>query len=517
MLSYRFILGTTMDTEIELKFFVSPDITTSLTKKLEEYKILQQSSRYLSNTYFDTSDHQLRALDAGLRIRHFDDVYVQTLKTSGRVVAGLHQRPEFNNELDANTPNLSLLPKDVWPENLDIELLSSQIHPLFCTNFTREQWLVSMPDGSKIEVAFDHGEVTADDKQDPICEIELELKSGQVGALFTLARDLSAEGNNMRLGNLSKAARGYRLANNYSVGDVNELPSISYDNSNSVENAFVIILEEALEHWHKNEQHYVESKNPFSLYQISQSVRLIRQTLAVYGGLIPRRASAHIRQELQWIEGEMSWLPEYLNIQDLIADKGSFLKKLDARKQLVNQLNARMELLPNAEDVMNFLTSSRYCSLLLDLSHWLVTKGWQPFLDDKSVKKLAKPIKPFADKVLDKSWDELGSVFTDDLQLSRQVYLDQHTRLTRNLMTGRCFAQLYDDEIRATFRLPWLDILRGIDDLQMLTPLHNLVDEIEDKDERKQLVKWLLRKEEYLLHAIDQTRHIGVELTPYWP
>lgn len=279
----------------------------------------------------------------------------------------------------------------------------------------------------------------------------------------------------------------------------------------------MLILEQALEHWHRNEQHYVESHNPFALYQISQSIRLIRQTLAVYGGLIPRRASAHIRQELQWIEGEMSWLPEYLNIQDLTADKGSFLKKLDARKQLVNQLNARIERLPDTEDVMQLLTSARYCSLLLDLSHWLVTKCWQPFLDEKSTKKLAKPVKPFADKVLGKSWDELGSVFTDDLQLSRQAYLDQHTRLTRNLMTGRCFAQLYDDETRSTFRLPWLDILRGIDDLQMLTPLHNLVDEIEDKDERKQLVKWLLRKEEYLLHAIDKTRHIGVELTPYWP
>lgn len=168
-----------METEIELKFFVFPEFSTQLLTKISEMKILQQSSRLLGNVYFDTPDQQLRQHDIGLRVRRFDDVFVQTLKTAGRVVAGLHQRPEYNVEITGQEPDLSLHPQDAWPEGLDIAALQQQLCPLFSTDFERQQWLVAMADGSQIEVAFDQGQVSANGKSEPICEVELELKSGQ--------------------------------------------------------------------------------------------------------------------------------------------------------------------------------------------------------------------------------------------------------------------------------------------------------------------------------------------------
>ncbi|WP_416352471.1 inorganic triphosphatase, partial [Vibrio coralliirubri] len=84
-----------METEIELKFFVSPEFSETLRNKIAETKVLQHSCRELGNIYFDTADNWLRKHDTGLRIRRFDDVFVQTVKTAGRVVAGLHQRPEY--------------------------------------------------------------------------------------------------------------------------------------------------------------------------------------------------------------------------------------------------------------------------------------------------------------------------------------------------------------------------------------------------------------------------------------
>lgn len=95
-----------METEIELKFFVSPDFSTILRAKISETKVLQHSCRELGNTYFDTPDNWLRQHDIGLRIRRFDEVYVQTVKTAGRVVAGLHQRPEFDANITVMSPNL---------------------------------------------------------------------------------------------------------------------------------------------------------------------------------------------------------------------------------------------------------------------------------------------------------------------------------------------------------------------------------------------------------------------------
>jgi len=504
-----------METEIELKFFVSPEFSSQLLRKISDAKILQQSSRMLGNVYFDTPDQILRQHDIGLRVRRFDDVFVQTLKTAGRVVAGLHQRPEYNAEINGTDPDLSLHPADAWPEGVNVADVQQQLAPLFSTDFERQQWLVAMPDGSQIELAFDQGEVSANGQTSPICEVELELKSGQTDALFTLARELCAE-DGMRLGNLSKAARGYRLAADYQGDQVKPLSFVPVQPAESVETVFVKTLEHALEHWHYHEQIFAERQELPALYQIHQALGLIRQALVMFGGMIPRRASALVRQELQWLEGELDWLEEFASIEQLLADKGHILKKLNARKDMMKQLQVRQQALPDVDELMQLLESSRYCGLLLDLSRWILSRGWQPFLDDKSRERLAGEIKPFADNVLTRSWEELADVFPTERQLSRIDYLDQQPRLIRNLMSGLCFADLYDEEKRAGFRMPWLDLLRGMEDLRQLEPIRLLLDQPEDED-RRQIEKWLNRKEESLLHAMDQTRQIGIELAPYWP
>lgn len=504
-----------METEIELKFFVSPEFSSQLLRKISEAKILQQSSRMLGNVYFDTPDQILRQHDIGLRVRRFDDVFVQTLKTAGRVVAGLHQRPEYNAETTGNDPDLSLHPADAWPEGINVAEVQQQLAPLFSTDFERQQWLIAMPDGSQIELAFDQGEVSANGRTSPICEVELELKSGQTDALFTLARELCADGG-MRLGNLSKAARGYRLAAGYQGDDVKPLQFVPVKAGESVESVFVRILEHALAHWHYHEQIFIERREAAALNQIHQALGLIRQALVIFGGMIPRRASALLRQELHWLEGELDWLDEAASIEQLMADKGQILRKLNARKTLLKQLHARHAEMPAAAETLQLLESSRYCALLLDLSRWILSRGWQPFLDDKARVRLSGDIKVYADNVLARSWEELVDVFPVERKLSRIDYLDQQPRLVRNLMSGLCFAELYDDERRAGFRMPWIDLLRGIEDLRQLEPVRRLLEQ-QDEEDRGQIEKWLQRKEESLLHAMEQTRQIGVEMLPYWP
>ncbi|ANW23929.1 adenylate cyclase [Vibrio coralliilyticus] len=503
-----------METEIELKFFVSPDFSNTLRDKISQTKVLQHSCRELGNTYFDTPDNWLRQHDIGLRIRRFDDVYVQTVKTSGRVVAGLHQRPEFNAEHDSNDPLLSLHPSDIWPTGKDTETLQSELIPLFSTNFTREQWLIAMPDGSQIEVAFDQGKVEAGDKEDPICEVELELKSGQTDALFTLARSFSEEGG-MRLGNLSKAAKGYRLASGYTGDDVKPLALVSTDKHDTVESCFINSLEHGLSHWHYHEQIYAERESVEALNEIKNSISFIRQLLTVYGGVVPRRASALVRQELKWLEQELEWLNDYDYLEALLDDKGHALRKLDARKFLVGELKMVQEALPDREEMLTLLNSARYTGLLLDLSRWILTRGWQPFLDDKARDKMALTVEPFSVKQLDRTWAELMEAFPPERALNSQDYIDQQYRLMRNLYTGVSFASLFDFEERNSFRLPWSDLLHGIDDLLKLRTLDNMVDKLEG-DEQEQLQRWLSRQESSILHAMEQTRIICIEAEPYW-
>jgi len=503
-----------METEIELKFFVSPDFSKTLKEKLANEKVLQHSCRELGNTYFDTPDNWLRQHDTGLRIRRFDDVFVQTVKTAGRVVAGLHQRPEYNAEHNCNTPDLSLHPSDIWPSGKENQVLQSELVGIFSTDFTREQWLVSMADGSQVEVAFDQGSVSADGKETPICEVELELKSGQTDALFNLARVFCEHGG-IRLGNLSKAARGYRLAQDYQGDTERPLSLVETRATDNVEYCLIQSLEHALEHWHYHEQIYFERDSFAALHEISYAICFIRQILTVFGGIVPRRASAIIRQELNWLEEELSWLKSADYLDELMDDKGHVLRKLDAQKGLLEQLQEQRDELPTREHSLKLLQSARYTKLLLDLSRWILTRGWQPFLDDKARDKMAQAIRPFAAKQLDRTWAELMEAFPPERALSRQDYIDQKYRLIRNLYTGICFASLFDVAARNSFRMPWADLQQGIDDLLMLEPLQQLLVTL-DGDEQKQLEKWLARQENSILHAMEQTRAMGIEADPYW-
>ncbi|SJN53126.1 CYTH domain protein [Vibrio ruber DSM 16370] len=503
-----------METEIELKFFVSPEYSDVLRRKIAQTKILQHRCRELENTYFDTPDNWLRQHDIGLRIRCSDGVYVQTVKTSGRVVAGLHQRPEYNAEHDSNTPSLSLHPQEIWPEGRSPEQLEAELHPLFSTDFTREQWLVGMPDGSQIEVAFDQGKVQAGELEDPICEVELELKSGQTDALFSLARTLSDEGG-VRLGNLSKAARGYRLVFGYMGDEPKPLALVETTASDTVESCFIHSLEHALEHWHYHEQIYVEKATIEALHEIRHAICFIRQTLAVYSDIVPRRASAILRQELKWLEEELSWLKTSNYLDYLCEDKGHILRKLDARKFLLAELRTLQDALPSTQDMLKLFYGSRYVGLILDLSRWILTKGWQPFLNDKAREMMAESIEPFSAEQLERTWNELLAAFPADKSFSRQDYLIQRYCLMRNLYTGIGFASLYDENERQSFRLPWADLLQGIDDLLTLEPLEKQIDKLEG-EQQEQLKRWLIRQENSILHAMEQTRSISMSVTPYW-
>ncbi|MCX9565343.1 inorganic triphosphatase, partial [Vibrio cholerae] len=173
-------------------------------------------------------------------------------------------------------------------------------------------------------------------------------------------------------------------------------------------------------------------------------------------------------------------------------------------------LKTLQESLPQREDTLRLLSSARYTGLLLDLSRWVLTRGWQPFLDDKAREKMAQPLEAFSVKQLDRTWAELMEAFPPGKTLTVQEYLDQQYRLMRNLYTGVSFASLYDAENRQAFRMPWADLLHGIDDLLRLKPLERLVDLLQG-EEQDQLKRWLIRQENSILHAMEQSRTMGVE------
>jgi len=68
--------------------------------------------------------------------------------------------------------------------------------------------------GAQIELCMDHGEVRTEQRSTAICELELELKSGEPAQLFELALAL-LEIVPFELEPVSKAEQGYRLLTGY--------------------------------------------------------------------------------------------------------------------------------------------------------------------------------------------------------------------------------------------------------------------------------------------------------------
>ena len=202
-----------MATETELKLLVDP----AAIEQLKQHPLLatanRQDARLLRNTYYDTPALELAAARVALRVRQQGERRIQTLKTRGQSVDGLHQRGEWEWELDNDRLDPALLQADIWPATLPLaEQLA--LEPVFTTDFRRRLWWLRF-DGTEIEVALDQGEVACSGPEgvrltDPICELELELRSGPAAALFALARTLG-EQTELRPSDISKAQRGYRL------------------------------------------------------------------------------------------------------------------------------------------------------------------------------------------------------------------------------------------------------------------------------------------------------------------
>jgi len=203
--------------EIEIKLLIQPQ---AIEKLINSSFIMllnaKKETKQLENTYFDTDNWSLQGEKIALRIRKDGDDYIQTLKTKGKCDKGLHKRLEWEWPLAANNLNTALIPLEHWP----LAIAYEHLKPIFKTNFQRSIWLFEHQDSqgnsARIEMALDQGIVSSDfsANTEAICELELELVSGNVNVLHEVANLLKKECPNLTPSDVSKAARGFALLKN---------------------------------------------------------------------------------------------------------------------------------------------------------------------------------------------------------------------------------------------------------------------------------------------------------------
>lgn len=170
-------------------------------------------STRLRATYWDTPDGGLARRGIALRVRLEGRHWVQTAKAAGDSVL---QRLEHNVPIPGRWPADGPVADAARHAGTKVgDLLNAAligaaaIERRYTTDVMRRSLQVAS-DGAAVEVVFDEGEVRAGDRRSPVCEVEIEWRSGDPALLFEVARrGIAAHG--LRIGTLSKSARGERL------------------------------------------------------------------------------------------------------------------------------------------------------------------------------------------------------------------------------------------------------------------------------------------------------------------
>ncbi|HGO5855414.1 TPA: inorganic triphosphatase [Mannheimia haemolytica] len=198
--------------EIELKIMLEPQnvaLVENYLKQTTPFPVLAHQTELLGNTYYDTPEQCFASQKMGLRVRSVNQKYEITLKTQGEIVGGLHIRPEYNLALPDSWPDFQALVEKYRLPFENPEQIAESLQAIFSTDFTRKTWLLQVGQ-SKLEVALDLGIIKNHVGEEPICELEFEIKQGELSDLFTLV-DAMPKADGMWLSNLSKAQRGYLL------------------------------------------------------------------------------------------------------------------------------------------------------------------------------------------------------------------------------------------------------------------------------------------------------------------
>lgn len=164
--------------ERELKLYVPTAQHAAVTQLMALIK--NQSSQRLAAHYFDTAERELARQQVALRLRLEGEQWVQTLKLRAQdelsVIEFNHPRPE---------PILDLrLYHGTVAEPL-FAALSNPLETRYQTEVLRTTAVLNHQ-GSDIEIAWDVGHIQAKNHTLPISEVEFELKSGAMEAIFEL-------------------------------------------------------------------------------------------------------------------------------------------------------------------------------------------------------------------------------------------------------------------------------------------------------------------------------------------
>ena len=169
-----------MGIEFELKYRATPEMLAAVAQDV------QGSTRHfaMATTYYDTPERALSRKNCTLRRRMENEASVCTLK----MPAGKLGRAEFELECGSIQEAIPELCK--LSGFRELEALATQLTEVCGARFRRRAITVDVGD-CIVEVALDEGVLIGGGQEVPLCELEVELKSGSREAAAVYAKLLA--------------------------------------------------------------------------------------------------------------------------------------------------------------------------------------------------------------------------------------------------------------------------------------------------------------------------------------
>lgn len=366
--------------EIELKFLCQPaDLETVLAAS--SGTVIR--TKPLRATYFDTPELALTKAQASLRLREGEGCRLQTLKRGTGLVREEVETPAPADGLDLELPALRRMlgPKD-----------RARLQPIFSVTVTRRVTDI-LYQGASIELALDEGEVTSGDHRQAICEVELELKSGPVSALFGLARDLSGAAP-LYLSLEGKAVRGAALHAGTETKPRRGLaPHLPRHPSGQV--AFQAVTQDLLGQIAANSLLLRQGHGSEAIHALRRSIRRLRCVLSAFRPMVEDEAFEALQLGFKAVMAASDAARDLDVFAQDNADLGLAAPNFGAQVEAARALATAQATAAVSDQVFR--------DLLLKAAAWIETGSWLA-LEGKARLRRAGPARDLAVRALMRRW-----------------------------------------------------------------------------------------------------------------
>ncbi len=393
--------------ETELKLALDAEAMARLRRHpaLARLRLAPRRRERLVSIYYDTPANALAGAGVSLRLRRVGRAWVQTVKrkSGGPAVTGLFAQRE--TEFPAPGGRLRLDGPD--PEGALAAVVAAAgdapLSPVFETRVDRVTERLRAPDGGEVELALDNGEIRAGAHRSPILEAELELKAGEITAIYLVARQLIDAGP-VRFAGSNKSARGYRLA---ATGadpagpGVRNAGTVAIEAGTSVEMAARDILRDCMAQVADNMAAIAASDAIEAPHQLRVGLRRLRTALGIFGPVLGSPAIGPLSEAAR----ELGRVAGALRDADVLADEvvgAALARGADpaAAGALGATLAARRARIRS--EVRAALGTPEATGFLFDLGAFIEGRGWLVAADFGQTARLAGPIGEVAPAMLER-------------------------------------------------------------------------------------------------------------------